>query len=440
MRPILALIAVFALLLAAVGIAPPLQPNESRPRAATASSGQLPIDFSLENLDELDTPEKRQAFLRQYLRASSWEEYEPPLAWVRTNPSSFEIDEYRRLLTGVFGPPPAEPREIAGDDRKSIAAAVERPQETASPAGADFEPLGWLAWRVDLRSRDPIVRNRAVEVVLKAIHNDRDVVRILCADLPMRITPEERLAWREMLVPHARVAVPYFIANLDQTPRQPGDAGWTERTVRACNGLACLGAEAWQALPSLQSLLNDSRVEIRRAAAVAAWNIDGSAMSLLPLVAASQNETTPSEGVTGDFPSNLGPAAVPALLKLAYHERADVRSKAGRLLDYIDADRSPSAEGLAELLANPDPRVREEAAIHLAKLGPNALPAVPALIRAAEDRSEFVRMFAIDALGAIGPEAKAAVPTLTRILSGDNLALRASAKSALARIQSAGTN
>jgi HEAT repeat protein len=93
---------------------------------------------------------------------------------------------------------------------------------------------------------------------------------------------------------------------------------------------------------------------------------------------------------------------------------------------------------LVVCLDSANAKVREEAAVRLARLGPEAEPAVPALIRATKDDSEFVRFFAIEALGAIGPQAKVAVPMLTPLLADRNLGLRASARNALAHIE--GTN
>lgn len=70
--------------------------------------------------------------------------------------------------------------------------------------------------------------------------------------------------------------------------------------------------------------------------------------------------------------------------------------------------RDPEPERQAE--------VRRQAAEVLARIGPDAEPAVPALIEALQDPSPSVRKAAAHALGQIGPAAEAAVPALLRTM------------------------
>ena len=74
-----------------------------------------------------------------------------------------------------------------------------------------------------------------------------------------------------------------------------------------------------------------------------------------------------------------------------------------------------------EQLKSPDTNARVEAATTLASAGPNAAPALPALIEALKNDSDpLVRRLAAYALGQIGPDAKEAIPALTAALqSGD---------------------
>ena len=73
-------------------------------------------------------------------------------------------------------------------------------------------------------------------------------------------------------------------------------------------------------------------------------------------------------------------------------------------------------EGLVKDLKDPNPGIRSRAGMLLAKKGPNATAAVPALARALTDQDLNVRFFAADALKAIGPGAEAAVPALIKAL------------------------
>jgi HEAT repeat protein len=69
---------------------------------------------------------------------------------------------------------------------------------------------------------------------------------------------------------------------------------------------------------------------------------------------------------------------------------------------------------LVDTLADPDPEMRNGAAMALENMGPAAAGAVPALIKALSDGDSRVRQTAVKALGNIGPAAREAVPVITR--------------------------
>jgi HEAT repeat protein len=71
---------------------------------------------------------------------------------------------------------------------------------------------------------------------------------------------------------------------------------------------------------------------------------------------------------------------------------------------------------LVQALRDADPQVRSQAALALARMGPDASPAVPALMEALSDRDENVRRCAARALGQVGPSARAAIPALITAL------------------------
>ena len=71
---------------------------------------------------------------------------------------------------------------------------------------------------------------------------------------------------------------------------------------------------------------------------------------------------------------------------------------------------------LIQALGHRDPEVREQAALVLARIGPDAHNAVPELTAALDDDNTAVRKAAARALGQIGPAADAAVPALMRAL------------------------
>src|SRR5688572_7641435 len=78
-------------------------------------------------------------------------------------------------------------------------------------------------------------------------------------------------------------------------------------------------------------------------------------------------------------------------------------------------DASPH-EALNKALSDSDENVRRDAAYDLAKLGPEAKVALPALIKAVADDDEQVSWVSMQTIARIGPEAAGAVPALIRML------------------------
>jgi HEAT repeat protein len=76
----------------------------------------------------------------------------------------------------------------------------------------------------------------------------------------------------------------------------------------------------------------------------------------------------------------------------------------------------PAVPLLMNALQHRDPLARRQAALVLAKIGPEAAEAVPLLVGALDDQDAAVRRAAAKALGQIGPAAQDAVPALMRSL------------------------
>jgi endoglucanase len=105
------------------------------------------------------------------------------------------------------------------------------------------------------------------------------------------------------------------------------------------------------------------------------------------------------------------------------------------------ADRGPEAEpampALVEALSDEEWQVREPAAKALASIGPASQPAVPMLIKALSDEEWLIRESAAQALTAIGPSSQPAIPALIEALSDEEWHVRESAAQALGAIGTA---
>ena len=79
----------------------------------------------------------------------------------------------------------------------------------------------------------------------------------------------------------------------------------------------------------------------------------------------------------------------------------------------------PAGHWVEQLSANPDAKVRKEAAFKLGNVGPADPAALPALTAALKDRDAAVRREAVLALVKFGPSARPVVPALVDLRDRD---------------------
>jgi hypothetical protein len=130
----------------------------------------------------------------------------------------------------------------------------------------------------------------------------------------------------------------------------------------------------------------------------------------------------------------MGPAVVPDLVRALRDEAWQVRNQAAVALGAIGPEAKDAVPALGEVLQEEDKYLRSQGAAALGKIGREAGAAVPILTRALRDKDEDVRREAAAALGGIGPEAKAAVPDLVELLSDGRKSVRRQAGRALREI------
>lgn len=187
--------------------------------------------------------------------------------------------------------------------------------------------------------------------------------------------------------------VPILVALL----KEKTASGKDDPSVRlqAVTLLKELGPEARDAVPALVEALKDDDLHVRTVAAA----------TLEPLA--------PKEATTEVIPNLM--ALLPA------HDAAS--AAAARTLSRFGPEARPAIPALLEMLKAKDARVRLNAARTLGKIKADAVGAVPDLITMAlKDEDPKAREHAAEALGDIGPAASEGVPALIEVVMKDKVA------------------
>jgi HEAT repeat protein len=262
-----------------------------------------------------------------------------------------------------------------------------------------------------------------------------------------------------------------------------------ETREKAAWYLSEIGPEAKPAVPLLTELLTDRSDHLRIHAAAALWSIDRQPQTVLPVAVDVLHRAAASEdpfsllsllsaiGVLGAmgpeakeavpelvaliederqgfFPKGfyrdvvlealaaIGPeakAAVPAVTKLLKAKEGFTRVLAAYALWRIDRQTQVAlAVFLKELANRKEELVPIMAARALSDMGPEAKPAVPALLELLKSRDANVRLEAVKTLGAVGPEAAAAVPALREARKDRKASVQQEAGEALKKIDPQG--
>jgi HEAT repeat protein len=219
-----------------------------------------------------------------------------------------------------------------------------------------------------------------------------------------------------------------------------------------------------EAVPVLIQMLGDADLRCPAARLLALKGGDRAGQALPALVEAvrepEEHPRSCANQAYGDI-STIGPAAIPVMIELLDLDDVGPRHSALLALGRIEPQTSGSMAAIAEMLADEElganarellvsigqpsvgllveglahesPRTRSEAAIGLARIGPDAVDAAPALVRRLADESGEPEKQMIVALGRIaGPKARPAIPLLRAAL--EDAALRVEAATALGLI------
>jgi len=238
-----------------------------------------------------------------------------------------------------------------------------------------------------------------------------------------------------MLGPGAGESVPALIGLLNDEI--------DEVRSTALAALGRIGPAANQSEPLLLQALQDEITDVRKCAAMALAKIDPDRERVVPeLIKAMQSDAEPEVRHCAVIAmQRIGIESDPvlqAVVGLLDDDDLWIRSSAMDVLRKQDLDdelRSRIVPALIKELGRPDNRLRHEALMLLAKIGPQAASAVPAIMEFLTGDEREIRFWSVFALGKIGPPASGAIHELVELMNYDEDAeVRKAAQSALHQI------
>lgn len=210
--------------------------------------------------------------------------------------------------------------------------------------------------------------------------------------------------------PEARQAVPVLMSALEAP----------DGALCACaiEALGEIGPEARQAIPAIVQRLGDQReagavVEPHRWTYAGTWEVSMNAWLAL---------------------GKMGPEAALGVIPALDHRDQAVRERAALALKQLGPDAVPAMDALIKALGDRKEAVRRYAACALGSIGPAAQPALPALLTAMKDPSSGVREEAADALPRMAPESPAVVAALIEALEDSDATVQAHAVMSLGKL------
>jgi len=314
---------------------------------------------------------------------------------------------------------PAIPRlvELLGDDSRRNRAA-----EILGAIGPEAIPPLLEA----IESEDLQVRDAAVYALGKAGQGSEEAVAALAA-LVKSDDPAARLLAFDALGSVGPTAVPALVELF-------GDRAFPDRCLAAMV-LARMGEDAREAVAPLCEALNEDDPQVQVAAARALAGIGAAAEAAVPALEQACSK------VKGEARLNVGwalwrikhhPWGPQLIVQTLSSDDPRVRLQAAVALSRIGQEvaeiekpgerqtlknhLTKAVSDLANLLDEKDPELRMAAASALGYIGPEAKPAVPALIALLREEDDESRAIAAFALGGIGTAAGEAIPALEELL------------------------
>jgi HEAT repeat protein len=218
------------------------------------------------------------------------------------------------------------------------------------------------------------------------------------------------------------------------------ESGDANARRRACEVLASLGPVAKPAVSALVQATKDGDDVVRNRAVSALGRIALPTAQVTPALVAALDDPATAVRYTAALQFSFGqvPAeAIPALTRRAADPEKSVAGLAERAV--AGASQNPLANVPVLVMMLRTSSARDYTLLQVAKLGPRAAEATPALIPILSAPRPLERYLAAEALAAIGPAASAARPALEAALRDEEPVVRESAAAALEAIAHAQT-
>jgi HEAT repeat protein len=326
--------------------------------------------------------------------------------------------------------------EMSKDPRDEIRTAAVKVLAGFAWADGDRRDVTWIPVFRRLLEKDPVGQIRLMAAIALSSYTGHgpDIVPVL-VETAKRGDPE---LWRWVvaalanLKEEAKAAIPLILEGARSDDCQ------TRST--AIHALGPIGDASDEVVGAITGALRDQELDVRRRAIQSLWSLGrlgrGSARMATELVAALRRESDPeTHALIAMALAAVGVAeeAVPTLTR-EFDADPDAPLTVAHALCALDAPCAAKAlERLVSALEDPD--LRDQALGLLKDLGPKAAAATAALTRLLAEPGIFVRAGAADALGAIGPSAKEALPALERAAQDKSPAVSDHARRAIASIR-----
>lgn len=190
--------------------------------------------------------------------------------------------------------------------------------------------------------------------------------------------------------------------------------------LKACEVARRLGVDASPLIPNLIDRLQDEDELVVRSAATALGSVRSDAHVVLPaltklLSADSLAVRADVVSAIGEFSELAGETVVVVCKMVENDDSAIVRAAAAETLGRIGGGSEQAAQSLVRAIEDVHGGVTVQAANALSQLGAKAVPVLLPLLK-----NPLYRDLAISVLGEIGPDAAPAVPALVSLLNDDD--------------------